>query len=285
MFKGLFQKFRGPQATELPGYSVLGTIREGNTSVIFKAREQATGRIVAVKVGKPAARKAAEKPDSRHRDFTEGQIIASLDHPNIVTCLGHGDLAGAPYLVMEYLEGTTLANLAGGGGARLAGRRLSFVRQSAAAIGHVHSRRFIHHDFCLKNLFVVNESTVKLIDFAQATPLLALPSVASRMGTPEVIAPEILRREPSDHRVDIFAWAVVSYEVLCGHWPFESPEHHQTLNKVLNVHPVPLDRRVPGLPAEVSALIMRCIEKDPAKRPSGMASAVAVLERHVDARV
>ena len=78
----------------------------------------------------------------------------------------------------------------------------------------------------------------------------------------------------------MFAWGVVAYEVLCGHWPFESPEHHQTLNKVLNVRPVPLDRRVPDLPQEVCTLVMRCLEKDPSKRVSSMTTVLGVCERH-----
>jgi len=102
------------------------------------------------------------------------------------------------------------------------------------------------------------------------------------MGTTEVLAPETLRRELCDYRVDIFAWGLVAYQVLSGRWPFESADHHQTLNKILNVHPVPLDRRVQGLPEDVCRLVMRALAKDPAKRLNSMTTAVAVLERHKD---
>jgi len=285
VLKELFHRLRGPQTVELPGYAATCVIREGSMSIIFKAKERTGGRVVAVKVLKPGAKKTVEKLEALYRDLTEGQITASLDHPNVVKCFGHGDLGGSPYLVMEYLEGMTLANLTAADSRRLDGRRLLYLRDAAGALAHVHVRRFIHHDFCSKNLFVMNDNHVKLIDFGLATPILNLPVVASRAGTAEILAPEILRREPSDHRVDIFAFGVVAYEVLGGHWPFESPEHHQTLNKILNVHPMPLDRRAPAVPKEVAALVMRCLEKDPNKRLSGMNTAVGILERFRDVKV
>lgn len=131
----------------------------------------------------------------------------------------------------------------------------------------------------------MNGNLVKLIDFGLAIPLLDMPVVRSRVGTAEILAPELLRREPCDQRIDIFAWGVVAYELLCGQWPFESPEQHQGLNRVLNVTPVPLDRRVPGLPEEVTHLVMRCLVKEPDRRLSNMNTAVGVLERHLDAGV
>lgn len=279
MFKRLLEKFRGPQPVQLPGYTAMGILREGSMAVIFKARCQDSGRIVAVKIHKPAARKAMQKLETQFRDFTEGEIAAAFDHANIVKCFGHGDLGGTPYLVMEYLEGMTLASLLSGDARKMDGRRLSFVRQTAAALAHIHSRRFIHHDFCPKNLFVTGDNVVKLIDFGLATPLLDMPTASTRMGTVEVLAPEVLRGQPSDYRVDVFAWGVVAYQILSGHWPFESADQHQALNKILNVRPTPIERRVPTLPAEVAALVMRSLEKEPAKRLSSMSTAIAVLDR------
>ena len=280
MLRRLFQKIRGESIAALPGYAALGVIREGSMATIFKAREQETGRIVAIKIHKPTARKAMEKLELQYRDFTEGQITASFDHPNVIRCFAHGEVGGAHYLVLDYLEGMTLGSLISGDSKRLDGRRLSLVSQAAAAMAHVHSRRFIHHDLCMKNLFVTNDNQVRLIDFGLATPLMDRPAQSSRMGTVEVLAPEVLRREPSDHRVDIFAWGVVAYQLISGHWPFESPEHHQTLSKILNVRPVPLDRRVPDLPADVATLVMRCLEKEPTKRLSTETTIVGILERY-----
>ena len=279
MLKRLMEKLRGGHPTELPGYTALGAVREGSMSVIFKARDQDTGQVVVVKVHKPTAKKAMEKLESQYRDFSEGQITASFNHLNVVKCLDHGEIAGTPYLVLEYLEGQTLAGLMLGDSKRLGGRRLSYALQAASGLAHVHESRFVHHDVCPKNLFVTNDDRVKVIDFGLATPLLDRPTPGARMGTVEILAPEVLRREPSDHRVDVFAWGVVAYQVLSGHWPFESTEHHQTLSKILNVHPMPLERRVPELPVDVANLVMRAIEKVPDKRLNTMTTAVGVLER------
>ncbi len=280
---GLFGRLRKSKSKELPGYAALGVIREGSMSKIFKARHQETGRIVAIKVHKPEARKHVAKLESEYRDFTEGEITASFDHPNVVKCIEHGVLGEAPYLVLEYLEGMTLAGLIGGDSKRVDGKRMSYVRQAAAALEHVHKRRFVHHDFCPKNLFAVgNLEHVKLIDFGLACPLLERPRKGSRMGTTEILAPEVLRRDLCDYRVDIFAWGVVAYQVLSGHWPFESPDHHQALSKILNVTPLSLERRVESLPEEVCQLVMRALAKDPNKRLTSMTTAVGVLERHKD---
>jgi len=285
VLRRLLQRLRGGQSVELPGYTALGVIRRGSMSVIFRGRDRKTDRIVAVKIHKPEARKAVERLESRYRDFTEGQITAAFDHPNIVKCFGCGDLGGNHYLVLEYLEGVPLASLMAGKSKRLQGARLRLLHQSAAALAHVHAKRFVHQDFCPKNLLVINGNLVKLIDFGLAIPLLDKPIVRSRVGTAEILAPELLRREPCDQRIDIFAWGVVAYELLCGQWPFESPEHHQGLNRVLNVTPVPLGRRVPGLPEEVANLVMRCLVKEPDRRLRSMNTAVGVVERHLDAGV
>jgi serine/threonine protein kinase len=286
VLKRLIQKFRGaPASMELPGFTPIGVIREGSMAVIYKATDRATGRVVAIKLNKPEARKALEKLESRFRDLTEGQITASFDHPNVIKCFSHGDLGATHFVVLEYLEGMSLAGLTAGDSRRLDGRRLALVRQAALGLAHVHARRFIHHDFCQKNLFVTTDNRLKVIDFGLTTPLLNGPTPSSRMGTVEILAPEVLRREPSDYRVDIFAWGVVAYQVLTGHWPFEANDRHATQSRVLNVQPPALDRRVTGLPPEVAALIMKCLEKDPSKRPSGMAGVAAILERHQAAAI
>jgi len=285
VLREFFQRLRGGQAAELAGYVALGVIRQGSMSTVFKGRDRKTRRLVAIKIHKPEARKAVERLESRHRDFTEGQITRAFDHPNVIKCLDHGNLAGNDYVVTEYLEGVTLASLMSGKSRRLNGKRLSYLHQAASGLAYVHAKRFVHHDFCAKNLFVTNDDRVKLIDFGLAVPLLDLPVVRSRVGTAEILAPELLRREPCDHRIDIFAWGVVAYELFAGQWPFESPEHHQVLNQILNVHPVSLDRRAPNVPQEVAHLVMRCLEKDPDQRLSSMNTAVGVLERYLNTPV
>ena len=280
VIRRFLQRFRGGPPTALPGYTTLGKVREGSMSYLFKARDDDTGQVVAVKVQKPEARKPVDKLEAIYGDFTEGQITAAFDHSNVVKCFDHGDLGGSHFLVLEYLEGVTFASLMGGDAKRLDGRRIPMLLQAAQGLAHVHSRRFTHNDVCLKNVFVTGNDQVKLIDFGLATPLMNAPALRSRMGTVEFLAPDLLKREPCDHRADVFAWGVVAYEVLCGHWPFESPEQHQTLNKILNVRPVPLDRRVATIPAEVSNLVLRCLEKEPPKRLASINTAVGVLERH-----
>jgi serine/threonine protein kinase len=278
-------KLRGVGHAEVPGYHILGVLREGSMSVILKARREETGDLVALKIHKASARRAIARLESKHRDFNEGEITRAFDHPNVIKCFEHVEAGGPDYLVLEYLEGMTLSTLTETDSRRLAGHRLSFLCQAASGLAHVHSRRFIHHDFCAKNLFVTSDNRIKVIDFGLATPLLDTQTYVGRFGTAEILAPEILRREPSDHRADIFAWGVVAYEVLSGRWPFDSPEHHQVLSKILNVRPIPVNRRVADVPEAVSNVVMRCLEKDPAKRLSSMSVVVSTCERHQNVRL
>jgi|WetSurMetagenome_2_1015567.scaffolds.fasta_scaffold02561_7 eukaryotic-like serine/threonine-protein kinase len=280
MLRQFLTKLRGSRQATVPGYVLADLIRDSSMSMIYKATEEQSGRVVAIKFPKSDARKALEKVESRYRDFSEGQITSAVQHPNVVACLDHGRIGEESYLVMEFLEGTTLGVLRQRQSNTPVMRSMEILLRGAEALAHVHSKGFIHHDFCCRNLFVTNGGDVKLIDFGLATPTVKTPVPGVRVGTTEVLAPEVLRREPSDHRVDIFSWGVVAYEVLCGHWPFESPEQHQALNKILNVNPVPLARRGEGVPEEVSNLVMRCIEKDPERRLGTLNPAVGVMRRH-----
>jgi len=282
MLDKLFSKFRKERPASLPGYVALGLIRQGSMSTIFKARDQKSGRVVAVKVHKPEAHRNIEGLESPLRALTEGEITASFDHPNVVQCFEHGKLGPTPYLVLEYLDGVTLASLLAGNSKRLEGKRMVVIRQAAEALAHVHKKRFIHYDVSPKNLFLTKDGVVKLIDFGLACPLLDHPMRVARTGTTGILAPEALRREPCTYKVDVFAWGVMAYQVLSGHWPFESADHRQTLNKILNVSPIALDRRVPAIPKEVASLIMRALHKNPSERLGNMTSAVSVLLRHKD---
>jgi len=285
MLRRLMDKLRGVGHAEVPGYNILGVLREGSMSVILKAQREETGDIVALKIHKASARRTIARLESKHRDFNEGEITQAFDHPNVIKCFEHGEAGGSDYIVLEYLDGMTLSTLTETDSRRLVGHRLSFLCQAASGLAHVHSRRFIHHDFCAKNLFVTSDNRIKVIDFGLATPLLDTQASIGGLGTAEILAPEVLRREPSDHRADIFAWGVVAYEVLSGRWPFESPEHHQVLSKILNVRPIPVNRRVTDVPEAVSNVVMRCLEKDPAKRLSSMSVAIGICERHQNVRL
>ena len=139
MLKDLFGKLRGDRPVEIPGLEIVGLMREGSMSRIFRGRELETGRAVAVKVQKTESRKTIEKIEGRYRDFTEGQITASFDHANIVKCFAHGEIDSNAYLVLEYLDGMTLTTLMQTGSQFLIGRRVALMQLSAAGLAHVHA--------------------------------------------------------------------------------------------------------------------------------------------------
>ncbi|MDK1030501.1 MAG: serine/threonine-protein kinase, partial [Planctomycetia bacterium] len=268
MFRNLFRRRR--RLVELPGYVALGRIREGSMATLFRAKNRETGQIVAIKVIKPEARHIIEKIDTRYRQFSECDVLRALDHPNIVKEIETGRLGVVPYLVMEYVDGITLASLLDNESNRLDGKRVDILRQAASALQHIHSRGFIHHDFCPKNLILTTDDVVKVVDFGLAMFIGPRPKLRRRLGTAEFMAPELLRHEPCDERIDIFAFGVTAYEVFTGRYPFETAEHMPPPTRILNMHPHPPRHYNPEVPEELSSLVMQCTKKDPQQRVSNM---------------
>src|SRR5262249_20633267 len=139
------------------------------------------------------------------------------------------------YLVMELIEGMGMNFLIETKSDHLEGNRVNFLTQAAEAFEHIHRQGFLHRDICPRNIMVTREGVVKIIDFGLAipyTPDFCKPG--NRTGTPNYLAPELIKRTTTDHRVDMFALGVTAYEVFTGQLPWEKAESLQTLLSHLN---------------------------------------------------
>ena len=264
-------------------YTIERELGGGGMSRVFLARERALGRAVVIKVLLPALAAGI-----RAERFTrEVRVAAALQHPNVVPLFKAGEAAGLPYYVMPYVSGQSLrARLTRDGRIRLPDA-LSILRDVARALAFAHAQGVVHRDVKPENVLIAGDAAV-VTDFGIAKALAAastgsgerpergiardlqtLSAVGSMIGTPAYMAPEQAAADPRvDHRADLYAWGVLAYEVLAGVHPFAGRATAQVLLAAqLSETPEPLSRRAPGLPPTLTALVMRCLEKDRRRRP------------------
>jgi len=259
----------------------------GTMSKFYVAKDRQSGQIVGLKIldlDKTAtfeARfKGLEKP-------TEGEIAFQMRHPYIVETYEFGlTTEGAQYLIMEYLGGPGMNAVLVSRDAVLEGRRVRFLKQAAEALAAVHEAGFIHRDVCPRNLILTADGeTLKLTDFGLTVP--ALPPYmqpGNRTGTPNYMAPELVRRFSTDQRLDIFAFGVSAYEILTYELPW--PRGSTGMAAMSHDQP-PADIREyrPAIHPELAKAIHFCIESEVKKRCPSMEQFLRMVRRveHEDA--
>ncbi len=252
-------------------FKILEPLGGGAMGCVYLAWDEQLHRRVALKFLLP--RQANKQMTALLRQ--EARAIAQLDHENIVRIFDVSDWQPPlsegrfPFLVMESLEGESLASLARR--ERLELRRiLSLIAEVAAGLAHAHGQHVIHRDLKPSNIFITREGRVKLLDFGIAWLLDAepLPSSWQAMaGTPAYMAPEQWRGEPQDTRTDLWAVGVVLYELLTGTLPFQEGSLAQLREWVTSAAPVPSVReRSPEVPWQVAVLVDTALAKEPSQR-------------------
>lgn len=268
-FSKLFGK---PKLNYRKRYDLLHSAISGTMSKVYRAKDRETGALVALKILDPKKTAQAEARFKGCQKPTEGEIAVQFDHPYIVKTLDQGlTTDGEQYLVMEYLEGTGLNNVLVVPEDLMAGARLYYIRQVAEALQEVHEKGFIHRDICPRNLlFVGDASALKLIDFGLTLPNRPpFTDPGNRTGTANYMAPELVRRRKTDHRLDIFSFGVTIYELCTRELPWPRGDtgnvamtHSQPPEPILNYHP--------QLDKALAKAIHTCIDPDPDKRYSDM---------------
>ena len=271
-----FKKLFGPKPkkSNLPRidiskrFDLLGRTGQGSMSKVWRASDRSLGRTVCLKVlDKEKTLNFEARFIGRHRP-AEGAICMGLRHRNIVQTYEHGlTKEGDPYLVMELIDGMGLNYLIETHSSQLEGHRISYLVQIADALEYLHSQGYLHRDICPRNIMVTKDHTVKLIDFGLAipnTPEFRKPG--NRTGTPNYLAPEVIRRSTTDHRVDMFALGVTAYELFTATLPWEKAQSLQTLLSHMNSTGKDPQELVPGLDKPTRALLLKAIERDPRER-------------------
>jgi serine/threonine protein kinase/Tfp pilus assembly protein PilF len=254
---------------ELGHYRIVEKIGEGGMGEVFLARDQHLGHNVALKVLPPGT-------DDRGRQLfrKEAKALSRLNHPNIVTVLDFDTQDGVDFLVMEYVPGLALNEKVRQGVLREK-EIVSVGVQLAEGLAAAHAQGVIHRDLKPGNLRLTKDDRLKILDFGLAWSTLRLGPLASTLsingsvdcsGTLPYMATEQLTGLAADARTDIYSAGAVLYELYTGRAPFEQKLFTTLVDEILHRTPVPPSHVRPGISARLEAVILKCLEKDPAKR-------------------
>lgn len=264
---------------ELGPYVLLGALGRGGMGRVFKARHRLTDRITAVKVMNGVL---SAWPEAIARFRLEFEGLRRLRHPNVI--LAHE--AGVEYFAMEYAPGCDLARVLASRGPLPAVEACEWVRQAALGLQHLHDHGLIHRDVKPSNLLLIRQTaTVKVLDLgiARQAPLgadapLSLTLPGSFLGTADYMPPEQAEAPHTvDGRADVYALGCTLYHLLTGRVPFPGGSLAEKLWRHRTEWPLPGDRRCPGVPPGLTAVLARMLAKDRANRyptPSAVAEAL-----------
>jgi serine/threonine protein kinase len=267
------------------GHTVERELGGGGMSRVFVVQDHKLDRRVVIKVLSVSLTATL----SLERFKREIMLSAGLQHPHIVPVLDAGELAGLPYFIMPYIDGESLrARIMRG---PLSVREtVSVMKDVARALAFAHGRDVVHRDIKPDNILLAATSAM-VTDFGVAkaltaarekgtrSPSLTITGVGISLGTPAYMAPEQAAADPSvDHRADLYALGIVAYEMLVGAPPFHGQSPQAILAAQLSEEPPPLASRRYDIPVALAELIMRCLEKEPARRPKSAAELARALD-------
>lgn len=259
--------------TRVGDYQITGEIGRGGMGVVYSAKHPDIGKQVAIKV---VHRRLSDHPIVRGRVLQEARILTEIRHPNVVDVYSFGQLPdGRSYLVMELVQGTSLAHRIDYGSLSLS-EILVILEQTASALAACHEQGVVHRDLKPENILLRGEGDrieVTLFDFgiAKAGGLhmrSGLTGEGTLVGTPEYMSPEQARAREVDARCDAYALGVVAYEMLTGRLPFRGATVVDTLSSILHDAPVPLGRLWQDCPPGLEELVGDLLAKDADDRPS-----------------
>lgn len=264
-------------------YRIEAKVGAGGMGEVYRARDEQLGRDIAIKV-LPAL--TTGETAARARLVREARAAAALNHPHICTIHEVGEADGHVYIAMEYLEGRTLSEEIARG-ALTPAAVVRYGTQVAGALAHAHTRGIVHRDLKSSNVVITPDGRAKVLDFGlakrvtgeeteQATQSLAILTRAGAiLGTPPYMSPEQLCGQAAETRSDVWALGVVLHEMAAGERPFQGQSDPELIAAIMSQSPRPLPPRVP---AELRAVVERCLEKEPAQRYQSAGEVRAALE-------
>jgi len=252
-------------------FELLRAAVSGTMSSFYMAKDRKSGKVVGLKLCDAEKLALFEARFTGMNKPLEGEIAISLKHPRVVETLEHGITnEGLRYLVMEFLDGPGLHTLIQNRDTILDGNRFTLICQMAEALKYVHDARFLHRDICPRNFICSPDATsLKLIDFGLTVP--AQPQFmqpGNRTGTAAYMSPEVVRRRPTDHRLDLFSFGMTAYH-LCANtlpWPVGKNPALAAMSHD-STPPQDILKYRPQLDPVLGQAIMQCLHADPAARP------------------
>jgi len=245
-------------------YRLVDFLGAGGMGEVYRAVHLKIGRVVAVKV----LTQSQKHPSLVERFINEARIQASLHHPNIAALYDFQEVNGNPCILMEYIDGQNLDDRIRAFGSLPLSEAVYIFQSVVEALSYMHANGVIHRDIKANNIKITNSGQIKLLDFgiakAGATPNLTV--TGDVVGTLQYLSPEQLKGGTADTRSDVWALGILFYELVTGHAPFEATTVGGLYEKITKGDYSPARYHNPGIPAEVEAIITRCLKKNPADR-------------------
>jgi serine/threonine-protein kinase len=251
--------------TEIDGrYRVLRKLGSGGMADVYAAEDRQLGRRVALKV---LHRRFAEDEQFVERFRREASSAAGLQHPNIVAIFDRGEWDGTYYIAMELVDGRTLKDIIRDKGPAPHAAAADITLQILRAARYAHKHGLIHRDIKPHNVLIDQDGRVRVTDFGIARAGTSdITETGSVMGTAQYLSPEQAQGRPVDARADLYAIGVVLYELLTGEVPFDAESPVTVALMQVSEPPVPPHQLNPAIPADVEAVVLRALEKDPDRR-------------------
>lgn len=259
-------------------YELLREVGQGGMGVVYEARDTELGRRVALKL---LRERLTSSPDAWERFQREARTVARLSHPNIAAIHEARDR----YIAMQFIDGETLATVPRDDVRAL----VAWIRDAARAVHHAHERGVIHRDIKPHNLMVDGQAQLFVMDFGLAKRTAVESSLSTSghiLGTPSYMAPEQARGDVRqvDARTDVYALGATLYELVTHHPPFSGSEVYEILRQVVEDEPASPRKSRPALDVDIETIVLKCLEKDSARRYAGADALADDLDRWLENR-
>lgn len=270
-FKNMMQGgSKEPKLDVTKRFQLIGRVGQGSMSKVWRAIDGNTGRTVALKLLDidKTKRLEARFKGIKTRKPTEGEVAMKLKHPHIVQTFEVGiTTKNEQYLVMEFVEGVSLSYLIDVQNDVMLRNRLRFMIELGEAIEYFHRQNWIHRDICPRNVILDSDYAIKLIDFGLVVPNTPeFQAPGNRTGTANYMAPELIKRQRTDQRLDIFSFAVTCYEMFAKKLPWEAAETLDAVVQHINQPPDDLKTHCPEIDPRISNTIMKGLAIEPRDR-------------------
>ena len=253
-------------------YEVLEELGQGAMGTVYRAKDPAMDRVVALKTIRTEILAGQQGGEFRERFYREARAAGALAHPGIVPVFDVGEHEGMPFLVMEFIKGRTLAEAARSSERLSLERACEITQQIAEALGYAHQKGVVHRDIKAANILLTSRESYgierpKITDFGVAKLTSAqITTTGQLLGTPAFMPPEQFSGGAIDGRSDLFALGVILYWMATGDYPFAGENLMTVSYKVMHTEPIPPRKLNPAVSEVLDQLILKCLAKNPADR-------------------
>jgi serine/threonine-protein kinase len=270
----------GPGSLLGSRFEILAVLGAGGMGVVYKARDRELDDLVALKM---LRRDVGDDEALLGRLKTELKLARRITHPNVLRTYDFGEIDGHAFISMEYVRGITMRSMIEQSGRLPYSAAMWLARQLLAGLAAAHELEILHRDIKPENVLLDSAGNLKLMDFGLARPVKRMERGQTQagwiVGTPHYLAPEQIEGRDPDRRADVYACGVVLYELFTDQLPFDGGNPMDVLMHHLKTEPRPPRELAPEMPPALDALVLRCLAKDPARRPRDAGTLLDELEQ------